>query len=135
MASCVIPGDSDLFGLGVRLGVYLTGLSSLLSRLLCFTRSISITSSLSLLSFVLIIALVKNILTDNSPAMLNLYLINTMTHLIIMILSFSGGGSGSLASGLITVLLTLTQYGVLWIAWGEATFGIRCIPRGLCTHG
>jgi hypothetical protein len=59
MSECVVAGDSDIFGLGVRIGFYLTGLSLILSKIFCPSRLSGIATSIGLLQYVIFFALIK----------------------------------------------------------------------------
>jgi hypothetical protein len=77
---CTVIGDSDIYGLGVRLGLYLTNLALLLAY--CFAPSAvdSIRSALHTFTFAFHSVLIKNVL-DNRPAMLEMYIALWMTAL------------------------------------------------------
>ncbi|CCX30651.1 Protein of unknown function [Pyronema omphalodes CBS 100304] len=49
MSEGVVAGGSDIFGFGVRIGFYLTGLSLILSKIFCPSRLSGIATSIGLL--------------------------------------------------------------------------------------
>ncbi|KAI5800866.1 hypothetical protein FPQ18DRAFT_301490 [Pyronema domesticum] len=81
MSEGVVAGGSDIFGFGVRIGFYLTGLSLILSKIFCPSRLSGIATSIGLLEYAIFFALIKNVL-QGSPAMLNLYLVFLLTQVI-----------------------------------------------------
>jgi hypothetical protein len=115
--TCAISGDSDIYGLGVRIGLYLTGLACILARLFVPKQAKNLASGLHALSFALTLALVKNVL-EGRPAMLELYIIIATTQLLILMMLICGALFGGFWSGLSTVLVSTFQAGVSqWVVW------------------
>ena len=122
--ACEVDGDSDLYGLGVRLGLYLTGVACILARIFAPTRAGGLTSGLHVLTFALNLTLLKNVL-QGRPAMLELYMVVALTQILTLMLALSGAMFSGVASAAASVLVVVFQLAVtLWVAWNKRLSGL-----------
>jgi hypothetical protein len=103
--SYVVAGDSDLYGLGVRLGLYLTGAACILARIFAPSRAGVLTSGLHVLTFAITLTLIKNVI-QGRPARLELYLVLATTQLMKLMLQISGAAFSGVASAVSTALVS-----------------------------
>jgi hypothetical protein len=123
--SCAVAGDSDLYGLGVRLGLYLTGAACILAKIFAPSRAGGLTSGLHVLSFAITLTLIKNVI-QGRPAMLELYLVLTTTQILNLMLQLSGAAFSGIVSAVSTALVTVAQFVVtLWVCWGRRWSGLK----------
>lgn len=128
--ACEVNGDSDLYGLGVRLGLYLTGVACILARIFAPTRAGGLTSGLHVLTFALNLTLLKNVL-QGRPAMLELYMVMALTQILTLMLVLSGAIFSGVTSAAASVLVVFSQFVVtLWVAWNKRLSGLDSYPPG-----
>ena len=127
---CNVDGDSDLYGLGARLGQYLSGVSCILTCILRPERTGGVVSGLLIQAFVLILGLLKNVL-QGRPAMLEMYIVFELVTLLISMLSYSGAMLNSLTSVAATILvITFQMFVSLWVGWKKRFSGFDNYPPG-----
>ncbi|KAF8243039.1 hypothetical protein K440DRAFT_664409 [Wilcoxina mikolae CBS 423.85] len=122
--TCIVKGDSDIYGLGVRIGLYLTGLSCILARVFAPSRAGGLTSGLHVLIFALNLALIKNVM-QGRPAMLELYIVLTTTQIITLMLALSGAMFSGITSAVSSTLVVISQFIItLWVCWNKRWSGL-----------
>jgi hypothetical protein len=128
--TCIVSGDSDLYGLGVRIGLYLTGTACILAKIFAPSRAGGLISGLHVLIFAITLTLIKNVI-QGRPAMLELYIVLTTTQILNLMLQISGAAFSGIASALSTALVTVAQFAVtLWICWGRRPSGLEKYDEG-----
>jgi len=128
--TCIVNGDSDIYGLGVRIGLYLTGLSCILARVFAPSRAGGLTSGLHVLIFALNLTLIKNVLIGR-PAMLELYIVLTTTQILTIMLALSGAMFSGITSAVSSTLVVISQFIItLWICWNKRWSGLSKYDEG-----
>lgn len=128
--ACEVKGDSDLYGLGVRLGLYLTGVSCVLKFLFVPRGAEGLASGMLTLLFSINLGMLKNVL-QGRPAMLEMYIMAELSYILISMLVFSGAMFNGVSSVIASVVVFAFQMiASLWVAWNKRLSGLDSYPPG-----